>query len=481
MLDPPATNQIPRKSWRVWGVRRRRRALTALAIVGLFGWATSGCSSSSTSPVAPIGRARPRRRARRRQQSRRPSDRRCPRPLPSPARVAPPAKAPQPVTIAFAGDTNGEGLPEASMAAAIALRLSPMKGLLSVADLTVVNLETAVTTRGTPATKAFTFRSPPSIVAGMAASGIDVVSMANNHGIDFGPLGLLDSLAAKKAAPIPVIGIGANDDEAFAPARFTVKGQRVAVIGATQILDASLITAWTATADHAGLASAKRIDRLVAEVKRARADSDVVVVFLHWGVEGTTCPSADQKRLALILGHAGADLIVGGHAHRVLAGGFLGQAFVDYGLGNFGFSAHSAEGSRTGVLDVTMQGRRVKGYQWHPGVIRDASPMPLNGAAAVQAVDQWNRQRSCTELTPGRHERDRHRPHRRRRSHAAGARGGPPRRLEQGEVPIGAVVLVDGQVVARRHNEREAQRRSDRPRRGARPARRRRRPSGRDG
>ena len=56
-----------------------------------------------------------------------------------------------------------------------------------------------------------------------------------------------------------------------------VKGQRIAVIAASQVLDGSLIDAWTATADHAGLASAKRVDRLVAEVAAARATSDTVV------------------------------------------------------------------------------------------------------------------------------------------------------------------------------------------------------------
>jgi poly-gamma-glutamate synthesis protein (capsule biosynthesis protein) len=309
-----------------------------------------------------------------------------------------PARGPE-ITIAFAGDNNGEGLPEADMANAMAGRLSAMKDLLSRADLTVANLETALTDRGEGARKEFTFRSPPSILNGLQAVGVDVVSMANNHGLDFGPDGLEDSLEAKRRAPIPVVGIGANDAEAFAPARFTVKGLRIAVIGATQVLDASLITSWTATATHGGLASAKRVDRLVAEVKRARSTSDIVIVFLHWGTEKNECPNPAQKQLARTLAEAGTTLIIGGHAHRVQSGGYLGQSFVDYGLGNFGFHASSPDAAHTGVLMVTMQGRTVKGYAWSPGLIRDAKPEPLTGAAADQAVDTWNRLRACTDLT----------------------------------------------------------------------------------
>ncbi len=286
------------------------------------------------------------------------------------------------------------------MANAMAGRLSAMKDLLSGADLTVANLETAITARGIQATKAFTFRAPPSILSGLQAAGVDVVSMANNHGLDFGPDGLQDSLAAKHSAPIPVVGIGANDTEAFTPAHFTVKGVRIAVIGATQVLDSNLITAWTATAEHGGLASAKRVDRLVAEVKKAKVSSDIVIVFLHWGTEKNVCPNPAQKELAHTLAAAGTTLIIGGHAHRVESGGFLGKSFVDYGLGNFGFHASSPDAAHTGVLTVTMQGATVKGYEWHPGLIRDSVPYPLSGAAARQAVAEWNRLRACTDLTP---------------------------------------------------------------------------------
>lgn len=305
----------------------------------------------------------------------------------------------EPITLAFAGDINGEGLSKTDSAAAMAGRLAPMKDLLSSADITVANLETALTERGDREPKQFTFRSPAGVLDGLKESGIDVVSMANNHGLDFGTVGLEDSIAAKRAAPIPVVGIGQNEDEAFAPARITVKGRTVAIIGATQVLDASMLERWTAGPTQAGLASAKRVDRLLEEVRRAKAQGDIVVVFLHWGTETHTCPNPAQEELAQQLSDAGVDLAVGGHAHRVLGGGYLGKTLVHFGLGNFGFASRSAASANTGVLTVTVGANGVTDHQWHPGRIEGSTPAPLQGEAAAKASAAWDELRSCTNLS----------------------------------------------------------------------------------
>ena len=97
----------------------------------------------------------------------------------------------------------------------------------------------------------------------------------------------------------------------------------------------------------------KNVDVLVAAVRAARLVSDTVVVYLHWGIEGHTCPSSDQRALAQALVLAGADVVVGSHAHRLLGGGRLGSAFVDYGLGNFAFYAR-----RFGRADRRVDGDR---------------------------------------------------------------------------------------------------------------------------
>jgi poly-gamma-glutamate synthesis protein (capsule biosynthesis protein) len=315
----------------------------------------------------------------------------------APATTGPPVD--EPATIAFAGDTNFEGSAAARLAEDPASVLAPFAPVLAGADLAVVNMETALGTGGTPAPKEFVFQAPAAALEAFRAAGVDVVSAANNHGMDMGIDGLQETLAAERSTGFPVIGIGADEAEAYEPFFAEVRGQRIAVIAATQVLDGSLVDEWTAGPSKPGVASAKRVDRLVSAVEAARADADTVVVFLHWGRERDTCPTSEQTELAATLVAAGADVVVGGHAHRVQGGGRLGDAVVHYGLGNFGFQANSAEGARTGVFVVTVTGRTVDAYEWVPGRIVDHQPRPLEGAAAAEEVAAWESQRGCTGLT----------------------------------------------------------------------------------
>ena len=304
------------------------------------------------------------------------------------------------VTIAFGGDTNFEAAAGDRLAADPASVLAPFAGVLGAADLAVVNMETAIGTGGTPADKEFVFQAPASALEAFRAAGVDVVSAANNHGMDFGVESLQETLAAEQASGFPIVGIGLDEAEAYAPFVAEVRGQRIAVIGATQVLDDDLIDAWTAGPGKPGLASAKRVDRLVQAVAEARAVADTVVVYLHWGVETQTCPTTTQQDLARALVDAGADIVVGTHAHRLQGGGRLDDAVVHYGLGNFGFQANSPEGARTGAFVVTVTGRRVDGYQWVPGRIVDHQPRPLEGAEADAALAHWDGLRGCTGLAP---------------------------------------------------------------------------------
>jgi poly-gamma-glutamate synthesis protein (capsule biosynthesis protein) len=305
----------------------------------------------------------------------------------------------EPVTIAFGGDVHFEGAIGSRLAANPATTFGPIAGVLRRADLAVVNLETAITERGSPAGKDFTFRAPPSALTALKAAGVDVATMANNHGLDFGPVGLRDSLAAVKAARFPVVGIGRDADEAYRAYQTTVKGQRIAVIGATQVLDSSLAAAWTAGDGKPGMASAYQEARLLAAVKAARASADTVIVDLHWGRELANCPIDRQRALAPKLVAAGADVVVGSHAHILLGGGYLRGAYIDYGLGNFVFYARGGPTAQSGVLLLTLRGRAVTTSRWVPAVISGGIPIPLQGPPATQAVASWQSLRRCTGLS----------------------------------------------------------------------------------
>jgi poly-gamma-glutamate synthesis protein (capsule biosynthesis protein) len=305
----------------------------------------------------------------------------------------------QAVTFAFGGDIHFEGLIRTKLLADPSTVLSPIAPVLSAADLAVVNLETAITEGGQAVPKEYNFRAPATALDALRAAGVDVANAANNHGLDYGPQGLADTLAARAEKQFPVVGIGANATEAYAPYRAEVKGQRIAIFGATDVLDGEYIAAWTATDAQGGLASSKDLPRLVAAVQAVRPEVDTVVVFLHWGVERQGCATPRQQEVAQALVDAGADIVVGSHAHVLEGGGRLGTSFVGYGLGNFVFYNESGENGRTGVLSVTATGRDIDAYQWIPARIRGgvATPIPA-GPEADAEVAHWNELRGCTNL-----------------------------------------------------------------------------------
>jgi poly-gamma-glutamate capsule biosynthesis protein CapA/YwtB (metallophosphatase superfamily) len=308
----------------------------------------------------------------------------------------------QPVTIAFGGDTHFEGNLRYLLNTNPGGMFAPIAPTLSGADVAMVNLETAIATGGSPDPKNYNFRAPPSAFEALRAAGVDVVTMANNHGRDYGPEGLAETLAAKAQTPLVVLGLGADATEAYKPWLTTVKGQRLAFFAATDVLDDWLIDAWTATDTQAGLASTKgaAVDRLVAGISAARPQADTIVVDLHWGVEGSNCPSPRQQELAKQLVDAGADIVVGSHSHRVETAGRLDGALVDYGLGNFAFYNESGPSGVTGVLRVTATGRDIDTYEWLPARISGGIPHLLSGSAAAADNAAFASRRACSGLAP---------------------------------------------------------------------------------
>ena len=294
-----------------------------------------------------------------------------PDPAPTAASPAPPGSTPTPpgstptqpgagvpVRLAFAGDVHFAGTSAAALTSGLGTGAQPLR----TADLAVVNLETAVTGGGDPAPgKEFVFAAPPSSLTVLRDAGVDAVSLANNHGMDHGLSGLRDSLAASTSARLPLLGAGADSAAAWAPLRRTVRGVRVSVIAATDVLDDDLRDLWTAGPAKPGLASAKDGTAFADALRAERPQTDVLVAFLHWGVEKQSCPSTRQRELARALVDAGADVVVGSHAHvlqpvtslRAPGPGGERSAVVAYGLGNFVFYGTTEAATRTGVLTVT--------------------------------------------------------------------------------------------------------------------------------
>jgi poly-gamma-glutamate capsule biosynthesis protein CapA/YwtB (metallophosphatase superfamily) len=310
----------------------------------------------------------------------------------------------KPVTFAFGGDVNfpsGSALGDA-LAADPGTAMGPgATELLAGVNLSMVNLESALTDGSCPdpQPKSYVFSAPSSAIAAFQGADVTLVTEANNHGEDCGQPGLQMALAAKAQTRYPIIGIGQNSQQAFTPYYATINGQKIAIIAATQVIDSDLQTAWTATTTQPGLASAYDVTDLVSAVEAARKIADTVIVFLHWGVELQACPDPLQEPLANVLVQAGADIVIGSHAHVLLGGGYLGSAYVDYGLGNFAFYNDPAPTDQSGSLVITATGRHIDSVTWRPALIEDEQPVPLTGDDATAALQSWNAARSCTDLS----------------------------------------------------------------------------------
>ena len=321
----------------------------------------------------------------------------------------------EPVTFAFAGDTqfvdifdtdpgvtsSGTHTLAEQLLADPAHVLDPVAPALSGVDLAMVNLETAITDRGAPvAGKNYHFRSPAASFTALKAAGVDVVAMANNHALDYGPDGMHDTFAAIDDSGLPVIGIGRDAAEAYAPYRTVIKGQRIAILNALDWLEPGLIDAWSATETQPGVAFSIDPTRLIAELRAVRPEVDTLIVFLHWGTEETYCASPQHQEFAAALLTEGADIVVGSHAHRVFGAGRAGSGFVAYGLGNFTYFREDGESGRSGVLHVTATGREVDAYSWVPARITHGIPIPMTGADAAADVAEWESRRGCSGLSP---------------------------------------------------------------------------------
>jgi hypothetical protein len=253
-----------------------------------------------------------------------------------------------------------------------------LNGLFKTDDLTVVNLECAVSNLGSPVPKVFNFRGDPAALPAMRAAGVDVANMANNHSYDYGPAALLDTRKNLIANDIAPVGAGQDPTQANAPAIFEVNGWMIAVLGFDKVVDPYPDA--IAAPGHPGTADGHDYDAMVAAVKAAAAQADLVIVDVHWGVELDTQPRADDVVLAHRFIDAGADIIFGGHSHRLQPMETYKGKLIFYSLANFVWPDFSVASATTAVAEVTVSpGGKLTG-RLIPVFVTDAGHPVLQGS-----------------------------------------------------------------------------------------------------
>jgi poly-gamma-glutamate synthesis protein (capsule biosynthesis protein) len=298
-------------------------------------------------------------------------------------------------TLALAGDTMlGRGvanrMPPRPRADAVCSR--QVREALAEADLVVLNLECCVSARGEPwpdPRKPFFFRAPPAAAGLLAELGVDCVSLANNHALDYGYEALDDTRALLEQAGVRVVGAGADQREARRFEILETPGARLAVIGVTDHPPE-----WAAGRDRPGVAWADLasgvpdwLRRLVAEAAEA---ADAVLVTPHWGPNMTSRPPAYVRAAAQQLLTAGATLVAGHSAHV-----FHGVADrILYDMGEFvdDYAVDPVLRNDLGLLFlVTFDGSLDGGGPARPAPVRlEALPLAIEDCRARQADgEEW--------------------------------------------------------------------------------------------
>ncbi|MBR3161509.1 MAG: CapA family protein [Bacilli bacterium] len=222
--------------------------------------------------------------------------------------------------------------------------------IMTKSDVMIANNEFTISDRGEKMKgKYYTFRGSPKRLPIYKEMGVDLVTLANNHVYDFGSVAFNDMLDALKEYDMPYIGAGKNIDEASRPYYYVSNGYKIGFVNATRA--EKYILTPGATEDSEGVFRCYDTERLVNVIKEVKNNSDYVVLLIHWGKEDSHELEQVQIDTSKDYINAGADIIVGSHAHVLQGFEFYNNKFISYNLGDFIFNNETKD---TGILQISL-------------------------------------------------------------------------------------------------------------------------------
>jgi len=241
-----------------------------------------------------------------------------------------------------------------------------IKNILEDSDIACINLETSVSARGESLKKeGYGFRSQPYTLEGLVNAGIDIVNVANNHTYDYGRQAFSDTLNHLKEYKIEFSGGGKNKEEAFGVRLIEKGGLKVGFISFSEIIP---FPQSKADENNAGIAyfDKNNYELVLETIAQAKAQCDILITMLHWGVEYSDKPAEYQVELAHKVIDYGADAVIGHHAH-VLQGieTYNGKPIL-YSIGNLLFLKKNEEAGKTALFELTFSGNRFVGGTIYP-------------------------------------------------------------------------------------------------------------------
>lgn len=227
---------------------------------------------------------------------------------------------------------------------------------LIAADMVFANLEGSISDIGADTGKPYSFRFEPEVAKALKNAGIDIVSLANNHMLDWGRDSLCATLTHLKNVEIASVGAGCNTLEAEAPHIIRLGNTNIALLAYTEFYQGA-----HATETRAGM-SEYNISKIIQRIEDLKKNEEIDLVFvsMHWGDEYKTRAVMNQVEIGKKIIDAGADVIIGHHPHVAQEIERYGKGWIIYSLGNFVFDQSWSEETMKGLMaDIYIQNKRV--------------------------------------------------------------------------------------------------------------------------
>lgn len=257
--------------------------------------------------------------------------------------------------------------------------------IMKKADIMVANNEFAVTNSDNRLDKYYTFKAKPERLSIYKEMGVDLVSIANNHVYDYDEEGFFDTLKYLKEYDIPYVGGGKDIDEAKKAYYYIANGYKISFISATRA-EKYVITP-KATSDNSGVFWAYEPEDLINTIKEEKEKSDYVILLIHWGKEDTHSLEDVQIETGHRYIDAGADLIVGSHAHVLQGYEMYNNKLIAYNLGDFIFNR---ETKYTGILSANFTKNSNIEYKFIPCIQDNYKTSILNEEDKIDVINLLN-------------------------------------------------------------------------------------------
>lgn len=255
--------------------------------------------------------------------------------------------------------------------------------IMNNADIMVANNEFTLSNRGTRLNKAYTFKGDPKRASIYKEMGVDLVSLANNHIYDYGHDAFIDTLNTLKSQDIAFVGAGNNIEEAKKPYYYIINGYKIAFLNATRA-EKNIITP-EATENKEGVFRCYDPSLFIEEIQKAKQESDYVVALIHWGKEQSHTLEQVQIDTGKKYIDAGADVLVGSHAHVLQGMEIYNGKLIAYNLGDFLFNDWTTE---TGILNVNIANDGKLSYKFIPCLQSNVKTSLLKGDKKTNLINK---------------------------------------------------------------------------------------------